>query len=120
MFAQTVVGLEKVLRIHYQAGKGQRLGQLLQKAIKDELFADSDFECIWPLPEEFLKRFEDAPKSYAARLAVLIPSIRNDLLHGDCHGYCFDDLLPLIIHTREIVDAIVPHLPKSMMETMSA
>lgn len=121
VFAQTVIGLEKVLRIRYQAGKDQSLGQLLQKAIIDGLFSDSAFACIWPLPEEFINRFEDnVPETYAAKLAMLIPSLRNDLLHGDYHGYCFDDLLPLIIQTREIVDALVQHLPKSLRETMAA
>lgn len=121
VFAQTVIGLEKVLRIHYQALKVQSLGQLLQKAITDGLFADSAFECIWPLPKEFLKRFEDkVPETHAAKLAVLIPSLRNDLLHGDCHGYYFDDLLPLIIQTREIVNAVVLRLPPSILESMSS
>jgi hypothetical protein len=121
VFAQTVIGLEKVLRIHYQAGKDQSLRQLLQQAITDGLFADNAFECIWPLPKEFLKRFEGkVPETHAAKLVVLIPSLRNDLLHGDCHGYYFDDLLPLIIQTREIVDALVQHLPKSPLEMMPA
>jgi hypothetical protein len=121
VFAQTVIGLEKVLRIHYQACKDQSLGQLLQKAITDGLFADSAFECIWPLPKEFLKRFEGkVPEAHAAKLAVLIPSLRNDLLHGDLQGYYFDDLLPLTIQIREIVDALVQHLPKSRLEAMTA
>ncbi len=114
VFAQTVIGLEKVLRIHYQAGKGQSLGQLLKEAIADGRFSDSAFACIWPLPEEFIKRLTGKDsETHAAKLAVLIPSLRKDLLHGDCHGYDFDDLLPLIIQTREIVDAVVVHRPKS-------
>ncbi|GEM_PF-2491983 len=121
VFAQTVIGLEKVLRIHYQAGKDQSLGQLLQKAITDGLFSDSAFACIWPLPKEFIQRLEDnVSETHASKLAVLIPSLRNDLLHGDCYGYYFNDLLPLIIQTREIVDALVLHLPKSILETMTA
>ncbi len=119
VFAQTVVGLEKVLRIHYEAGKEQSLGLLLQKAITDKLFADSAFACIWPFPKGFNKRLTGKnAETYAAKLAVLIPSLRNDLLHGDNHGYFFEDLLPLIIQTREIVDAMVLHLPKSLRESM--
>lgn len=111
VFVQTVIGLEKVLRLIYQCGEKQlRLKEMLQQAFAEGHLAGLEKIEWMPFPASM----EEEGKIIQSRadvkdLAALIPNVRNELLHGE-FALTFE-FLPLALHVRRMVDALMPHLP---------
>lgn len=112
VFSQTVIGFEKLLRLHFNDTEGnlpfkEMFRQAVQtKVIHDGLFP-RQYQWSTTLREHFSELWEDGP--FANQLAVVIPALRNHYLHGDY--ILTHDLLGLTIHVRQMVDAVAKQLP---------
>ena len=91
-FFHAVIGVEKVLRLAYDAGQRDSFAQLFDRAVEQGVIHDGVFQEIEPIGDgflwqkmnEFLKERTkgiDAP-SHSVRLASLVPRLRNEYLHG--------------------------------------
>jgi hypothetical protein len=123
VFFHAVIGVEKALRLAYDAGQKDSFKQLFDKAVEQGVIHDGVFQAIEPIGDgflwqqmyEFLKEIMkgiDAP-SYSARLASLVPHLRNEYLHGSyIMAIAF---VPLSLQMRKVADAIAAssHLDRS-------
>ncbi len=130
MLFHAVIGLEAMLRIHYQATDKDKFTQLLDQGAKEGLFHDGIFSEIRTLHESFTPRTdeertrafdrmfeceepEEVPilKSDGATLASLLPRLRNQYMHGIYQFH--PDYLHLAIQVREMADALtMPRTPE--------
>ncbi|MFO0906464.1 MAG: hypothetical protein U0939_25895 [Pirellulales bacterium] len=123
-FFHAVIGVEKILRLAYDAEQKDSFAQLFDKAVEQRIIHDGVFQEIEPIGngflrkqlEEFLKerrKGKDAP-SYPARLASLVPHLRNEYLHGKyLMALAF---VPLSLQMRQVADAIAAsrHMDKAL------
>lgn len=109
VFIQAVIGLEKLLRIYFgDLATKRKLSEMLDLVVKNGVVTDAAFSNPGGLTQLSYGRFESDLESHAQGLAILIPKLRNDLLHGE---YLLShEFLSLTIQVREMVDAIVPLL----------
>ena len=119
MFFHAVVGLEAMLRLHYQATKKQVFRSLFQQAVDDGIFHDGLFSDRRPVWNGFDKRIGPGRKGHIKKLAVLVPGLRNDYFHG---GYLLHpDLLFMTIQIREMADALtMPRTPEWKLAMQAA
>jgi hypothetical protein len=110
MFYHAVIGLEAMMRVHYKATDKDRFSELLDRAEKEGLFHDGVFSEIRPLHACFKGKVAKGVISHAAKLASLLPTLRNAYLHG---GYQFHpDYLHLAVQLRELADTLtMPRTP---------
>lgn len=117
VFVQMVIGLEKVLRVVYKDTDHKlTLSALLQKAFDDGHFNDVG-EMQWrPSPKRSHPNpFKvTMPDQSLKAMVTHIPKLRNELLHGEY--MLTHELLELSLYLRRMVDALIPHLPKSFIE----
>jgi hypothetical protein len=105
-FFQAIIGLEKALRLHFASEEG-KFAFLLQEAVTKGLVTDAVFSEVRPFEDESLKRLQQqggATGTHCEDLAVLIPKLRNQFVHGTyllSHEYLY-----LTIQMREIADAL--------------
>jgi hypothetical protein len=110
MFFHTVIGLEAMLRVHYKATDKNSFSELLAKAVEEKLFHDGIFSDIRPFHEVFLRHMPKGAASHAEKLASLLPSLRNEYLHGIYQFH--PDYLHLAIQVREMADVLtMPRMP---------
>lgn len=120
VYVQTVIGLEKVLRLVYQdANDQQSLKSLLVRARGEGHFDGVEFLEWKELPCNF-PQDEEVPMSDdpAIRMVTLIPELRNALLHGEY--FLQKELLDVALQVRRMVDALILHLPPSWNEQQEA
>lgn len=104
MFFHAVIGLEAMLRVHYKATDKNSFSELLGKAVEEDLFHDGIFFEIRPLDPIFKKRFDKGRKSHVEKLALLLPTLRNQYMHGIYQFH--PDYLHLAIQVREMADVL--------------
>jgi hypothetical protein len=105
-FFQAIIGLEKSLRLHFASENGT-LANLFQEAVTKKLVTDLVFSEVRPLEDGLrtrLKNRKAVPTSHCEALAVLIPELRNEFMHGT---YLLSpEYLYLAFQLREIADAV--------------
>lgn len=115
-FFHAVIGLERSLRMHYstrsfQAVEDAPLARLLERAVAEEAITDSRLLGQDTAPRlhffrdrgcDFERAFQHS--TYSAKLAALIPWIRNAYMHGEY--VMFPESIQLAIHLRRFADAL--------------
>jgi hypothetical protein len=129
MFFHTVIGLEAMLRVHYNATDRNSFSELLGRAKKENLFHDGIFLEIRSLHASFTPRTDEERarefdrlfdgeepegveqmKSTVETLAWLLPRLRNQYMHGIYQFH--PDYLHLAIQVREMADVLtMPSTP---------
>jgi hypothetical protein len=102
-FFQGVFGLERALKLHYDADDTCR-GKLLSRAVQESLVHDGLFKNNDALSKELVKKYKVKGMSNAERLALIIPNLRNQFVHGTY--LLHPEFLRLTIHLREMADAL--------------
>ena len=105
-FFQATIGLEKSLRLHFASEDGP-FAYLFQEAITKKLVTDVVFSEVRPFEDgllRLLKNREVVTTTHCEALAVLIPELRNQFMHGT---YLLSpEYLYLTFHLREIADVL--------------
>lgn len=111
MFFHTVIGLEAMLRVHYDVTEKISFRKLLQRAVNEGLFHDGIFSDPRPIDKIFKRHLPKGQTSHAEKLAAMLPSMRNEYMHG---GYQFHpDYLHFAIQVREMADVLtMRHTPE--------
>lgn len=105
MFFHAVIGLEGMLRVHFQVRSESSFKELLSRAVKEDVIADRVFSDPQPLPKYFIEKIDKThPETHAGKLATLLPRLRNDYFHGS--HLLAPELLHLTIEVREAADAL--------------
>lgn len=111
VFSQTVIGFEKLLRVHFKDAEGNLpFKDMFRQAVESNVIHDGLFpkQCQWSITlGEYVTELWDNG-SYANQLAIVIPNLRNQYLHGNY--ILTHDLLGLTIHVRQMVDAVARQL----------
>jgi hypothetical protein len=127
-FFQSIIGLEKALRLHF-ASETDYLATLLGKVIVEGIVTDSVFSDVRPLPPNLLRKLMDIPPptnfgndsnpgevskllkklkdiapTHCHALSILVPKLRNEFVHGT---YLLSpDFLHMTFQMREIADVL--------------
>ena len=104
VFFQAVIGLEKMLKHFYQK-ETAALKELFVRAVEEGVITDGSFSKIEPLRKEFRDLIDKERRTYAEKLACLIPALRNEFFHGNYRLH--PEFLLLAIQVREAVDALL-------------
>lgn len=112
-FFHTVLGVEKSLRLRFDATPAATYSSLFARAIDERLIHDGVFLEISPLRKELTRRVRPKPPSYSHLLAQLVPLLRNQYFHGD--HILADDFLPLSMRMRDIADALALKKPNTAL-----
>jgi len=111
MFFHAVIGLEAMLRVHFNAGPDSSFKELLARAVSEKVITDRAFSDPKPLREYFKAKIgKPRPRTHAGKLAILLPKLRNDYFHGS--ALLASELLHLALEVREAADALtMPRTP---------
>lgn len=127
-FFQAIIGLERALRGHFAADETDKFAELLGRAVAEEIVTDAAFSDVRPLSDELLKQIaekvlpdatfsievplpdrllrkvKDEVPTHSLALAILVPKLRNQFMHGT---YLLSpEYLHLTFQMREIADAL--------------
>jgi hypothetical protein len=111
MFFHAVIGLEAMLRVHYEAGPDVGFRPLLERAVQEGVITDSAFLEIQPLPNSFKRKIASGLLTHAEQMASLLPTLRNDYFHG--FFLLAPELLHLALEVREMADTLT--MPRKAM-----
>lgn len=103
---QATIGLERALRLHF-ASEDASFAFLFHEAITNKLVTDMVFSEVRPFQDgllRLLKSSDVVTTTHCAGLAVLIPELRNQFMHGT---YLLSpEYLYLAFQLREIADVL--------------
>jgi hypothetical protein len=103
-FFQAIIGLERALRLHFAAKETDRFAELLGRAVAEEIVTDAVFSDVRPIPRELRRHFKGTAPTHSQALAILVPKLRNQFMHG---AYLLSpEYLHLTFQMREIADAM--------------
>lgn len=103
-FFQAIIGLERALRLHFAADERDKFAELLGRAVADEIVTDAVFSDVRPIPKELRKHLKGTAPTHSQALAILVPKLRNQFMHGT---YLLSpEYLHLTFQVREIADAL--------------
>ena len=104
MFILVFIGLDALLRVHYEAGPDGGFRPLLQRAVREGVITDRAFSKIQPLPNSFKRKIASGLLTHAEQMASLLPTLRNDYFHGSF--LLAPELLHLALEVREMADTL--------------
>lgn len=103
-FFQAIIGLERALRLHFSAEDTDKFADLLGRAVAEEIVTDAVFSDVRPIPKELRRHFKSTVPTHSHALAILVPKLRNQFMHGT---YLLSpEYLHLTIQMREVADAL--------------
>lgn len=105
-FFQATIGLERAMRLHF-ASEDAPFAFLFQEALKNKLITDMIFSEVRPFEDgllRLLKNRDAVTTTHRAALAVLIPELRNQFMHGTY--LLSSEYLYLTFQLREIADVL--------------
>jgi hypothetical protein len=111
MFFHAVIGLEAMLRVHYEAGPDGAFRPLLERAVREGVITDRAFSEIQPLPNSFKRKIAPGLLTHAEQMGSLLPTLRNDYFHG--FFLLAPELLHLALEVREMADRLT--MPRKAM-----
>ena len=102
-FFQAVVGLERAFRIHYDTDQ-EHFSEMFGRAVSEGHVSDVLFQSVRPLPKELLGQIDRHTSTHAEALALLVPKLRNQFVHGTY--IVSPEYLWLAFQMREIADVL--------------
>lgn len=111
---EAIIGLERAMRLHYKSpeesygtgsnGSGDAFKNLFERTVKSGLLPDNIFRSPTQFKNDLLDRSKPSPTSHAEALSQIVPTIRNNYVHGK--PIVLREFFALAIDLRVIADQL--------------